>query len=213
MNDFEQLEQLGQRMVTMHAQDIYLSPGQQKAILADESPLAVVYCGKQPEPPAWVDPVSTKRYPPARWYCAQFHRPGVHTGLDLNLEIGGRGDVERRLGLSVYAIAAGRVYYVTDNWSGVGMVVVEHEHNGAPLYVRYAHITPVVAVGETVKAGDKLGAFADWRTGDHLHFDVRDRPFTREWLSGPGWLDPVPILKAHLSPSLVDAILKDDLTR
>lgn len=161
--------------------------------------------------PRWVLPVPTWDYPPEQWYCAQFHTPGVHTGIDINLEIGGRGDIERHLGLAVYAITDGVVTYVTDNWSGVGMVVVNHTAaHGSPLFVRYAHITPVVTRGQEVRAGDKLGAFANWRTGDHLHLDMRNRAYTREWLSGSGWLDPVPVLKQRVGVSDVDAMLRDD---
>ncbi len=169
--------------------------------------LCNLWSAQNQRPTSWAFPVDVTRYPPRQWYVAQGHNPAVHTGIDINLEIGGRGDIERHLGLSVYALADGVVHYVTDNWSGVGMVVVCH---GVHFYARYAHITPVVQVGDAVKPGDKLGAFADWRTGDHLHLDMRNRAYTREWLSGDGWLNPVAVLKQNLTPTDVDALVRDD---
>jgi len=44
------------------------------------------------------------------------------------------------------------------------MVVVEHEIDGTTYWLRYAHIVPIVREGVHVKAGDKLGGFADWKT-------------------------------------------------
>jgi len=166
-----------------------------------------------PTPGAWAFPVGNAKYPPEVWYAASFHSPHGelgywHAGIDLNLDIAPRGDIERQLGLAIYAVADGTVTYVTESWSGVPMIVVQHEHAGAPLWVRYAHIVPVVQVGEVVTAGQKLGAFADWKTGDHLHFDCAQVPYTTEYLSsGIAFLDPVPVLKAHLDAALVDALL------
>ena len=174
-----------------------------------------------PEIPAitvWAFPVGAGQYPPERWYAYTVHDPtGVknngykHTGIDLNLDVAPRGDVERILGLAVYAIADGVVTYLTGAWSGVPMVVIQHEHAGAPLWVRYAHIVPAVMAGQVVKAGQALGGFADYRlgdTGDHLHFDMALDSFTREWLTPSiRWVDPVPVLKAHLDSARVDAML------
>lgn len=168
---------------------------------------------------AWAFPVGGEQYPPERWYAASVHDPtGVlnggykHTGLDLNLDVSPWGDVERLLGLSVYAIAAGVVTYVTDAWSGVPMLVIRHEHDDVPLWVRYGHIVPAVMLGQTVVAGQTIGAFANYTLsggGDHLHFDMATNEFTREWLTATiNWLDPVPVLKAHLDPARVDAMLK-----
>lgn len=170
-----------------------------------------------PEPPAaaWAFPVGEGIYPPARWYAASLHTPNGssrHIGIDLNLDVSPWGDIERTLGLSIFAISAGMVVYYTANWSGVPTIVVEHEHHGAPLWVRYAHITPVVRLGERIAAGQRLGGFADWRGtngGDHLHLDMATVPYTREYLdSGVPFVDPVPVLKAHLDPLIVDAMLR-----
>jgi len=175
---------------------------------------------KQSTPNAWSFPVGNGQYPPERWYAASVHdltgaanNGYKHTGIDLNLAMHEFGDVERRLGLSVYAVADGVVTYVTDSWSGVPMIVVQSVHGTTLgtnnyIWIRYAHIIPAVMVGQTVKAGQILGAFADWKTGDHLHLDMALTPFTREWLaSGIDWIDPVPVLKAHLDPKRVDAML------
>lgn len=166
-------------------------------------------------PDAWAFPVGEQGYPPERWYVAMFHGPsdayqsGFHTGIDINLDLYERGDVERRLGLSVYAVASGVIEYVTQSWSGVPMLVMRTEHDGAPLWIRYAHIIPAVKTGDAVQAGDKLGAFADWATGDHLHFDMALDAYDREWCTPSiRWLDPVGVLKAHLDPARVDAMLE-----
>ena len=155
----------------------------------------------------WHFPVGDSNFPPERWYAAQQHS-ATHTGLDLNLDMYERGDVERRLGLAVYAVADGVVTYTTEWWSGVPMFVIAVLHEGKPLWIRYAHIIPCVMKGERIHAGQKLGSFADWATGDHLHWDCATNEFEREWLSPEiNWVDPVPILKAHLSPARVDAML------
>jgi len=157
----------------------------------------------------WALPVGEPGYPPASWYVAQGHNPAVHTGIDINLDEGERGDIERRLGLSVFAITSGVVTHVAANWYGVGMVVVQHEHAGERLWVRYAHITPCVTVGSAVSVGDKLGPFANWRTGDHLHFDMAHTRFTTEWLArSVDWVDPGEVLREHIDPDLVDSMYR-----
>ena len=161
-------------------------------------------------PHEWAFPVGEGQYPPEMWYSAQQHS-ATHTGIDLNLDISPRGDIERYYGLSVYSITDGYVSYITDNWSDVPMLVVHTTHLGKPLYIRYAHIVPVVMLGETVKAGQKLGSFANWRSGDHLHLDMATNYFEREWLDwGIHWVDPVDVLKEHLDPARVDAMIARD---
>ena len=173
----------------------------------------------EPEPETWAFPVGEGQYPPEMWYAASIHdptgtqpqplgNPRMHLGIDLNGDFLERGDVERRLGLSVFSVARGVVHYVTANWSGVGMIVVRHEHEGAPLYARYAHIVPAVMVGQAVEPGQVLGPFGDWpNAGDHLHFDMAFEPYTREYPHGITFVDPVPILKAHLDDLRVQAML------
>jgi murein DD-endopeptidase MepM/ murein hydrolase activator NlpD len=160
----------------------------------------------------WAFPVGNDVYPPERWYVATWHDPtGVrnggykHTGIDINLDVSPWGDIERTLGLSVWALAPGTVYSVVQDWYGVPMTVIEHTHEGQPLYVRYAHIVPVLKVGEAVAAGERLGTFANWRTGDHLHLDMTRTPYTTAWFT-TGMMDPLPVLKAHLDPTRVEAM-------
>ena len=172
------------------------------------------YCQPIEQKDAWSFPVGRGQYPPERWYVATHHDPtGVltggykHTGIDINLDMFERGDVERRLGLAVYSLADGIVHFRTEDWYGNPMIVVKHMHDGAILYTRYAHIIPTVIEGEIVHPGDTLGAFADWRTGDHLHLDMTTTEYTTEWFT-PGMVDPVTILQAHLDPARVDEMVK-----
>jgi len=169
---------------------------------------------EKPAEPVWSFPVGNGQYPPEMWYAATLHDPTgalnngyKHTGIDLNLDQTPYGDIERRLGLSVYAIADGLVTWVSQDWYGVPMIVVRHEHDAEPLWVRYAHIIPVVLRDQPVKSGQALGSFADWRTGDHLHFDMTRTAYTTAWFT-PGMMDPVDVLKMHLDPARVDAMMK-----
>ncbi len=171
----------------------------------------------KPEPASWAFPVGNSEFPPEKWYAASMHSPDgslnngyKHTGYDLNLDMFERGDVERRLGLGVYAVSEGDVTYITDDWNGVPMLVMVIEHAGSWLWVRYGHIVPGVAVGSHVQAGQLLGTFADWHRGDHLHFDMCTEAITKEWISGPGtWLDPYLVLQLYLDP----VILKKMITK
>ena len=173
---------------------------------------------EKPAEPVWSFPVGNGQYPPERWYAATLHgknsnySSGFHTGIDLNLDVSPRGDIERTLGLSVYAVADGIVTYITQNWSGVPMLVINVMHDSEPLWIRYAHIIPCVMLNQVVKPGQALGTFANWTGfggGDHLHFDMALDPFTTEWCSTSiRWIDPVPVLKAHLDPARIDAMLR-----
>lgn len=179
------------------------------------------------EPPVhaadWVLPVGTALYPALSWGVRGYThdlrttnenpnrrngQPWPHSGYDINLDVPPYGDIER--GMPVCAIAAGVVHYVTDAWSGVGMCVIRHEHEGAPVWFRYAHITVQVQAGQTVEAGQVLGVIADYpNEGDHLHFDAALDAFTREWVTPEiRWRDPAPILRAHIDPALVDGMLR-----
>jgi len=166
------------------------------------------------ESQTWAFPIGEGEYPPNRWYAASRHTPDGpgyrHVGLDLNLDVSPWGDIERILGLSVFALADGVVTYYTSNWSGVPMIVIMHEHKGKPLWVRYAHITPIVKLGDTIKVGQRLGGFANWTGadgGDHLHLDMATSAYTREWIGNAPFIDPVPILNEHLDPDIVYMML------
>lgn len=161
----------------------------------------------EPVQDVWDFPVGNFEYPPEKWYAASYHVPSSHSGLDLNIDIPPWGDTERVLGLKVYAVTDMLITYMTSNWSGNPMLVGKKV--GEDLYIRYAHIIPMVELGDTVEAGDVLGLFADWETGDHLHFDMATDYFEREYLTpGINWIDPVPILKQHLGEEEVKAMLR-----
>lgn len=179
------------------------------------------------EPPAhaddWALPVGTAQYPQVKWGVRGYthdlrttnenpnrrnNRPWPHSGYDINLDVPPYGDIER--GYPVYAVASGVVHYVTDSWSGVGMCVVLHVNDGVPVWFRYAHIDVVVAEGDMVEAGQTLGFIADWpNEGDHLHLDAALDAFDRQWVTANiRWVDPAPILRAHIDPELVDGMLR-----
>lgn len=170
-----------------------------------------------PQPPAapqWVAPVENS----ADWYCAVWHdQTGAknngykHTGIDLNLDRAPYGDVER--GFPVLSIGHGTIHATGYSGGWLGVCVVRYEWQGAPLYVRYAHLDSIPhKIGGDVAPGDVIGKIANWQGGDggdHLHLDMNTAPFTwSAWLTGPGWIDPVPVLCGMLGDAAVDAMLK-----
>lgn len=209
--------------------EIRLHPGSYDLVRAGDVVARFIVMGESddelpaPEPEAWVLPVGTAQYPALKWGVRGYThdlrttvenpnrrngQPWPHTGYDINLDVHPYGDIER--GLPVFSIAPGTVHYVTDAWSGVGMCVVCHEHEGAPLYVRYAHLDVHVSAGNVVAAGQVLGLIADFpNEGDHLHLDMGLDPFAREWIAASvRWVDPATILRAHIDPGLVDGMLR-----
>lgn len=165
---------------------------------------------------SWVFPVDD----PEDWYCAVWHdltgqRNGGyrHTGLDLNLCRKPFGDVER--GFPVYALGNGIVTAATGSAGWLGVVQVLHTHSASPLWTRYAHLDDgrlMVRPGQVVNAGQLLGYIGNWQGGDggdHLHLDMATTPFYwAAWRSAAdAWVDPVYVLKAHLDPDRVNALL------
>jgi len=169
---------------------------------------------QQPAAPQWRAPIDD----PAQWYCAVWHDPtgvknGVykHTGIDLNLAKAPFGDVER--GFPVYSIGAGVVEAVHTTAGWLGFTVIRHEFEGAPLYTRYAHLDSMpLKAGDVVAPGALVGKIANWQGGDggdHLHFDMSALPYPwGVWLTGGGWLDPVPVLEKMLGVDAVRAMLE-----
>lgn len=181
--------------------------------------LAVLAELREPAP-GWTYPVGDDEFPTADWYCACWHDPtGAkndgygHTGIDLNVDKAPWGDVDR--GQPVIAVAPGVVHTVGYSASYLGGVVIEIEHEGAPLWVRYWHLEWVTQwqVGDTVAPGVCIGIIGDYklgRGGDHCHLDMCRDPFEPHWWftnHDLRWMDPVPILKAHLDLATVDAML------
>ena len=98
--------------------------------------------------PGWRLPVGTEEHPPEDWYVAQVHSDR-HTGIDINLDKHPWGDVER--GFPIWAIADGVVVSEGCSQGWLSVVVVEHRHDGRPLYARYAHLGEIlVDEGEEV---------------------------------------------------------------
>lgn len=176
------------------------------------------------EPTPWRFPVGSVEYPSSDWYCASWHdltgkrNNGYgHTGIDLNVDRHPWGDVDR--GQPAFAIADGVIYRVGYSQSYLGSVILLVDHERAPLYVRYWHLADDAAFrsfaeGQVVKAGDCLGHIGNYQLGaggDHLHFDMCTDPFECHWWftnHRVRWIDPVPILKAHLDQTQVDAMLE-----
>jgi hypothetical protein len=98
-------------------------------------------------------------------------------------------------------------------------VVLKVEHNGDPLYFRYWHLMndgtfQALESGQLVRAGQCLGHLGNYQLGaggDHLHLDCAPQLFEPHWWftrhPAVNWVDPVPILKAHLDPGIIDAMM------
>jgi len=173
------------------------------------------------KPLSWHFPVGSDEYPIEKWYVASVHDlTGVknngykHSGIDYNVEVPPRGDVDR--GQPVWAIAAGEVYGTWHTTRNLASVVIKVYHDDVPLYARYWHLARDetflnLRPGLAVEAGQCLGHLGSYAPGgDHLHFDMALDAFHPGcWLvSGVRWIDPVSILKAHLDPDMVDASLR-----
>lgn len=88
-----------------------------------------------------------------------------HTGSDMMANVG----------TSVYAIADGVVRIKSSNGWGSGNVALIIEHktmSGATFRAIYGHITTSKNTGDSVKAGNQIGAIGPWSNGSHLHFGI-----------------------------------------
>ena len=180
--------------------------------------------------PKWCFPVGSDKFPIEKWYIASKHLDrhsrwagGIHTGIDYNVEVPPRGDIDR--GQPVFAITDGVIYATGYSQIYLGSVVIEIEHHGKPLWVRYWHLAnddlfKSWRPGLDFVSGQELGHIGSYlRGGDHLHWDMCIEPFhPLTWwsrMSGSSneeklarWVDPIGVLKAHLSPDVVDASLR-----
>lgn len=173
----------------------------------------------------WAFPVGNGEYPPAAWYAATRHDESGrlndgygHTGIDLNLDRWPWGDVDR--GQPVFAVADGVVRAVDYSSRYLGSVVIEVEHDGAPLFFRYWHLAndatyQLIAEWQMVRDGDCLGHIGNYTLGaggDHLHLDCALDNFGAHWWftrhPEVRWVDPVPVLKAHLDADEVERMLR-----
>jgi len=172
----------------------------------------------------WAFPVGTEKYPAEAWYCATVHDPSGranngygHTGIDLNVDRWPWGDVDR--GQPVRAVADGIIQAVSYSSRYLGSVILEVEHNGGLLYWRYWHLMndelfQSLEPLQAVRAGDVLGYIGNYTLGaggDHLHLDCATRLFGPHWWftrhADVEWIDPVPVLMAHLDQKRVDKML------
>lgn len=167
--------------------------------------------------PRWEFPVM----PPAAWYCASLHdTTGVlnagykHTGIDLNLDRSPWGDVDR--GQPVYAITDGVIDKLDWHDKYLACVIVLAAYEGKPLYIRYWHLDNNDAfkswrVRDRIKAGALVGNIGAYSGGDHLHLDMALDPFEPRWWftnhTYVRWIDPLPVLKTHLTPDEVDLMV------
>lgn len=192
-------------------------------------PTSLPVTGPDPDredvPARWVLPVGEM---PQIWYNATWHdltgekNDGyAHTGLDLNHDVTPWGDVDRDA--PVFAIADGVVHRTGLHDTYRGCAIIEVEHDGAPLYVRYWHLSPEVMVrcpapGKPVVRGQFIGRVGSYPLGgDHLHFDTCLDPFECTWwfTRHPDlrWIDPVPVLRAHCIVEELEAMLRKGDTR
>lgn len=91
-------------------------------------------------------------------------RTSAHKGIDIGAPNG----------TPIYAAADGTITYSSYNSGGYGNLVIISHGNGVETY--YGHCSKLyVKKGQTVKAGDKIGAVGSTgrSTGNHLHFEIR----------------------------------------
>ncbi|MFF5794293.1 SH3 domain-containing protein [Paeniglutamicibacter sp. NPDC012692] len=98
----------------------------------------------------------------------------------------------------IYAIATGKVRSIVKGTSTKsGIIVVEHQIDGARYEFAYMHMWPndvMVEVGDVVKAGEQIARVGDSgpATGPHLHLEIwKDRFYS----SDANVLNPVTFLK------------------
>jgi len=125
------------------------------------------------KPLPWHFPVGSDEYPIEQWYIASVHDlTGVknngykHSGIDYNVEVPPRGDVDR--GQPVWAIAGGEVYGTWHTERNLASVVIKVYHDDVPLYVRYWHLARDVTFlglrpGLEIGAGQCLGHLGSMR--------------------------------------------------
>jgi len=170
----------------------------------------------------WVPPVGNAEYPPESWYCYTLHDVTgrrnrddyPHTGGDFNLDIRPWGDVD--VNQPVFCVTDGIVTDVGFSQRYRGGIVIKVDHFGIPLYIRYWHLKESVSqrytVGAPVFAGEELGEIDIYPGGAaHCHIDMAWQPFKTNWWFNRHpeieWANPAYILKTHIDPDLVDAMM------
>lgn len=93
-------------------------------------------------------------------------------------------------GTPVVAAADGEVTFIGFQNRGFGRyVVIAHRYDSETLYAHLSATALGLRVGDTVRAGDEIGAVGrtGMATGPHLHFELR---------RGGNPIDPTPLLEA-----------------
>lgn len=114
------------------------------------------------------------------------------TGISQYFHTGHPGvDFRAPLKSDVVAMDNGVVASIVESTSGYGRhVYVKHSDGRVGLYAHLGLI--MVEVGESIKAGDKIGevGLTGWTTGPHLHFEVRNNGAA---------INPIPLLSKALA--------------
>ena len=100
-------------------------------------------------------------------------------------------DFEAKAGLSVQAVASGKVVYV--DWLMGNTVIIKHE-NG--FYTSYGHLDKIITQkGRVVTTGQKIGTVGKTGTDHyHLHFEL-DRKVGNSWIAK----NPLPYINSQFS--------------
>lgn len=102
-------------------------------------------------------------------------------------------DIKADLGKTVSAVLDGKVEEVTDSKEGYGKQVVINHQNGLKTVYANLDANDLIAVGKTVKKGDKIGKVGNTtlrtsyeKYGSHLHFAV---------MNSKGYVNPANYVK------------------
>lgn len=133
-------------------------------------------------------------------------------------------DIVAKPGTPVAAISEGEVVWAETrpgtaakrNWGGIIVIGHAHRTTGTSFFSLYGHLRDLtVTVGQTVSAGQVLGAVAEgstpengWWATPHLHFAVYTGPWRNTILPGykrpeqlrtkiAWWHDPLPFIKSY----------------
>jgi len=92
-----------------------------------------------------------------------------HTGIDIKVS----------KGRPVYAAESGAVKVVSSDPVWKGWMTIEHtDGKGLKYTTVYWHVTPLVKVNDRVEKGKKIATVADMGSNTHLHFGVRNAPYS-----------------------------------
>ena len=98
-------------------------------------------------------------------------------------------DVAAAQGTDLVAVHSGKVAYRQYQAGGAGHYLVIHGNDGADSVYMHMARRPIVAPGEQVRAGERIGPVGTTgsSTGPHLHFEL----WTQHWYAGGRAYDPL----------------------